>query len=64
VKTKVAIAGWLVMMVLLVIVLGMSLAGLLCLPFCFSILLTPICLLGLLVREDYRTCSACGITLG
>jgi hypothetical protein len=34
---------------------------------CFFVLLLfcfPLCLLGLLVREEYRACSACGVKLG
>jgi hypothetical protein len=64
VRSRVATGGWVLLMVLLVVTLAMSAFGILCLPFCFSIFLTPLCLLGLLVRENYRTCSACGINLG
>ena len=30
---------------------------------CFPVLLTPLCLLGLLIKERYRICGECGMEL-
>jgi hypothetical protein len=64
VRQKVAAGGWVLFGVLLCLFVGTSAFGILCVPFCFSIFLAPLSLLGLLIKDDVRVCSSCGIKLG
>jgi DNA-directed RNA polymerase subunit RPC12/RpoP len=65
VRTRTAPGGWVLLSVLLMMFLALTLVGgILCFPFgCVLVLLVPLSLLGLLVRDDFRSCSRCGIKL-
>jgi DNA-directed RNA polymerase subunit RPC12/RpoP len=57
IRERVAVAGWIVMGMIAFICVFLALF--LCVP----ILLTPLCLLGLLIKEHYRVCGECGMQL-
>jgi hypothetical protein len=56
-RQRISPAGWAVLGVIagVCVLTGLFL--------CIPLFLTPLCLLGLLIKEDYRICGDCGMKL-
>lgn len=56
-RQQVAVAGWIVLGIIAFICVFTAIF------ICVTVFLTPLCLLGLLIKEDYRICADCGMKL-
>lgn len=64
VVTRIAPGGWVTFGLILGLSVVLTALGAVCILFCFAILLAPLCVLGLLIKDEVRVCAECGVKLG